>query len=195
MNKKIFTLFLFGFLAGLGFVSSYAGDYNGTQSEIGAEVGVVADLLATEAWFEIKVNTSEIDFGTIKLGKEWNTYRKKYEITAKGNVNITVKPELINDTAGNLFSNLYFARTFETSLSNWDKIGNYEIKFNLSGDTGLSFRNAIDPETGLSSSTPSQSVLLNVENFNGIVPFPEERRNTVKFVIVPDWNSISDPSP
>jgi hypothetical protein len=39
----------------------------------------------------------------------------------------------------------------------------------------------------------AQNIQLDLTGFNEVIPFDETRRNTVKFVIVPDWSSVSGP--
>ncbi len=196
MNKKIFVLFAFSFLFYLGFVSAstngtFIGNSTNTITNTSAEFDVVAEVQATQYYAEVWLNTSEIDFGQVSEGR---IYRQPYQIAARGNVNIKVVPTLTT-TQDALFSNLYFSRT----TTSWKKIGSSTLGliFNLTQNEGLwTVIGSSDSIKNLSSSEKGiQNIQLDLTTFNEVTPFNEVRRNTVKFVIIPDWNNIPDPSP
>lgn len=192
MNKFIFAIFSFVFL--FSFVSAstngtlIGNETETTRNEI-AEFEVVADISATQYWAEVWLNTSEINFGQVERNK---IYRQAYQIASRGNVNIKIVPTLATpqDT---LFSNLYFART----TTGWKKIGSPSLGliFNLTQNEGLwTVIGASDSMKNLTGSDKgTQNIQLDLTTFNEVIPFSENRRNTVKFVIVPDWNSVSSP--
>lgn len=197
MNKKIFALFAFSFLLYLGFISAstngtFIGNQTNTITNTSAEFEVVADITATAYWTEVWLNTSEIYFGPVTPGKSSDLYRQKYKIRARGNVNVEIFPSL-GSANDKIFSNLYFARTYS---SGWEKIGDYSLKFNLTENEG--YWSTVE-SAGLENATSSngvQSIKLDLSEYNEVIPFTMENyRNTVKFIIIPDWNSIPDPSP
>ena len=193
MNKNICTLFALSFFIYLGFVSAstngtFMGNGTSITSNNTAEFDIVADISATQYYAEVWLNTSEIDFGSVIPGKTSDLYRQKYKIRARGNVNINVVPSLATNDA--IFSNLYFSRTF----TNWEKIGDYFIKFNLTQNEG--YWSTVE-SGGLENATGSngvQSIKLDLSQYSEVIPFTiENYRNSVKFIIVPDWNSVLDP--
>lgn len=190
MNIKIVALFV---LCSFVFTSSSAstnGTFVGNETDVItntlSEFDVVANLHATQYWAETWLNTSEINFGHVDKG---NSYRKSYQIAARGNVDIAVVPTL-TDSDDDIFSNLYFSRT----TSGWEKIGseNFGLIFNLTQNKGLwTVIGASDAMKNLSTTDKgTQNIQLDLTAFNSIVPFDQEYKNTVKFVIVPDWDSV-----
>ncbi len=197
MNKKIFVLFAFSFLFYLGFVSAstngtFIGNSTNTITNTSAEFDVVAEVQATQYYAEAWLNTSEIDFGPVTPGKSSDLYRQKYKIKARGNINVEIFPSL-ESANDKIFSNLYFARTY---TSGWKKLGDYSLKFNLTENEG--YWSTIE-SGGLENATSIngvQSIKLDLSEYNEVIPFTMENyRNTVKFIVIPAWNSVSDPSP
>jgi hypothetical protein len=191
MNTKLIVLFAFGFLMCLGITSAstngtFEGNETNTINNTYAEFDVVADISATQWWAEVSLNTSEIDFGHIENG---NLSRKSYQIKARGNVDIKVIPTLA-ESDDSIFSNLYFSRT----TTGWKKIGseNFGLVFNLTQNKGLwTVIGSSDSMKNLSASDKgSQNIQLDLTDFRGIIPFDQNYRNTVKFVVVPDWTSV-----
>ena len=93
---------------------------------------VSVDILATQEWAEVELNTTSIDFGVINLTTGSVTNERKnayYEIRNKGNINITVTPILASGT-DDIFDNLKFSKSVSDSLSSWKEIGNYSIEMN-----------------------------------------------------------------
>jgi hypothetical protein len=154
--------------------------------DIPAEFDVVANLSATQYWVETWLNTSEINFGYIEKG---NISRKSYQIAARGNVNVKIVPTLV-DEDDDIFSNLYFSRT----TTGWKKIESedFGLIFDLTQNKGLwTVIGASDTMKNLSTSDKgTQNIQLDLTTFDAVVPFDQEYRNTVKFVIVPDWDSV-----
>jgi len=151
-----------------------------------AELDVVANVAATQYWAEILLNTSEVDFGTVEIGKSHNA---RYRIQARGTTDIIVTPTL-KDVQDSVFSNLYLSRT----TSSLEKIGTYSLVYNLSQNkrtwsvigTGEVLKNV----TNSSGSNGEQTMKLDLTNFRGIIPFDQPIRNTVKFVITPAWSGM-----
>lgn len=194
MHKRILIILplVFIFIMNGSFADTngtFIGNQTFTKTDSPAEFDVVANLSATQWWAEVWLNTSEISFGNIQPGKSWNSYRAKYKIRARGNVNINVTPVLKNNDE--IFSNLFFARIFESSKTKWTKIGSYGIYFNLTQNEGLW---SVIGSSGLENATSSngeQSILLDLSDYSKPIPFTiENYRNSVKFVIVPDWSSV-----
>ncbi len=192
MNYKVFVLFALGFLIYSGFISAdtngtFIGNGTATLVNTTAEFDVVANVSATQWWAEVSLNTSEIDFGYIEIN---NFSRKSYQIAARGNVDIKVVPTLLDHTDA-IFSNLYFSRT----TTGWKKIGNEDLGliFNLTQNKGLwTVLGASDAMKNLSASDKGvQNIQLDLAGFNEIIPFDQEYRNTVKFVILPNWASVN----
>lgn len=192
MNKKIFALFIFSFLINFSFLSAstngtFIGNTSNNLINNSAEFEVIADISATEYWAEVWLNTSKIDLGRVVPGKSSEEYRQKYKIRARGNVNINVVPSLATEDV--IFSNLYFSRTF----TNWEKIGDYFIKFNLTQNEG--YWSTVE-SAGLENATSSngvQSIKLDLSKYSETIPFTiENYLNTVKFVIIPDWSSVQE---
>jgi len=166
---------------------TFIGNQTNTITNSSAEFDVVADITATQYWAEVWLNTTEIDFGAVTPGKDSDLYRQKYKIRARGNVNVNIIPTLVNSD-DKIFSNLYFSRTF----SSWKKIGEYEMTFNLTKNEGHWSVLESGGIENMTSSNGAQSVKLDLSNYNEVIPFTiENYRNSVKFVIVPDWSSIS----
>ena len=200
ITKLFFVLFVFLFLMSVNFAAANANgstsweisaNANGTvinYSQIDstvAEFEVLARVSATQWWAEIWLNSTSIDFGNVLAGADTDAYRQKYKMRARGNVDITVIPTLV-DEDDNFFSNLYFSRTY----SDWEKIGDYSIIYNLTENVGLW---STLESSGLQNATSSnglQSIKLDLTNFNEVIPFDEQRGNTVKFVITPVWSSV-----
>lgn len=188
-TKVFFGLFLF--LSFFMFCSATSeGTFIGNQTEtinnISAEIDVVATLSATEYWVEVQLNTTEIDFGHV----ERNTInRRSYQIAARGNVDVKIVPTLTNPN-DKIFSNLYFSRT----TTGWKKINHPDLGlvFNLTQNKGLwtvigpsdNMRNLSGTDKG------AQNIQLDLRDFNEIIPFDQEYKNTVKFIVIPDWNSV-----
>lgn len=190
MNFKVASFALLGiFMLSLVSASTngtFIGNETNTVQDISAEFDVVANISATQWWAEVWLNTSEINFGYIS--KETFS-RRAYQIAARGNVDIRVVPTLTSPN-DDIFSNLYFSRT----TTGWRKIGseNLGLIFNLTQNNGLwTVIGASDAMKNLSGTDKGiQNIQLDLTNFNGIIPFDQEYRNTVKFVIVPDWTSV-----
>jgi len=147
---------------------------------------VLTTMDATNWWAEVQLNTTEINFGNVQKG---NATRLEYKIWARGNVDINVTP-VLKSTNDVVFSNLQFSRT---PSSNYKSIGEYSMRFNLTNNTGnwlgigpssMELRNPNQTTNG------KQYIMLNLKNFEGIVPFDEAHQNTVKFVITPIWSSV-----
>lgn len=171
----------------LGFVSVS----EATQKDYNIqEINVTAQMAATEYWAEIELklpnNTLDINFGDVEKGNE---YRKEYRIWAIGNIDINVTPTL-KDPNDNLFSNLYFSRT--TGKTNFKKIGTYSLFFNLSQNkstwVGIGANDNMEARKESNVGNGRQYMKLDLNNFEGIIPFDEERNNTIKFLITPIWN-------
>lgn len=195
MNKNLFLITI-GIFICLGFISAntdgtFVGNETETLKNISAEFDVVAEVQATQYYAEVWLNTSEINFGLVDAGDDNDAHRLRYKIRARGNVDIKVIPSLV-EKEDDIFYNLDFARTF---TSGWKNIGDYEMRFNLTKNKG--YWSVIGTSTleNMTNSNGEQSIRLDLSNFNNTIPFNEIRRNAVKFVIVPDWNSVSEPSP
>ncbi|GEM_PF-7095773 len=201
MGEKFVLILFFGFfIFGISFSSSsYNGTFIGNETttikNTSAEFDVIANISATKWWAEVQLNTSEINFGNVQPKKNWNSYRAKYKIKARGNVDVDIIPTLVNSN-DNIFSNLYFARIFESSKSKWTKIGFYKMKFNLTKNEGYW---SVLTSSGLENATNSngeQSILLDLSEYEDPIPFTiENYRNSIKFIIVPDWSSVNSGSP
>lgn len=166
----------------LGFVSVS----EATQKDYNIqEINVTAQMAATEYWAEIELNKSNIDFGNVEKGNE---YKIEYKIWAKGNIDITVTPTLknLND---NIFSNLYFSRTSVGGFTDPNsKIGDYSMRFNLTSNKSEWLGIGASKMEKRTSANGKQYLKLDLNNFEGIIPFDEERNNTIKFLITPIWN-------
>jgi len=103
------------------------------------------------------------------------------------NVNINIVPTL-SSKSDEIFTNLFFARTFSES---WKKVGAYSMQFNLTENSGLWTTIESSGFANATGSNGLQSIKLDLSGFNGIVPFDQEYRNAVKFVVIPDWNSVA----
>ncbi|MEI7718921.1 MAG: hypothetical protein WCI72_03550 [archaeon] len=131
MNKNAFILFALGF-----FLVNFA---SATQNFTENSLEVSVDILATQDWAEIELNTTSIDFGTVNMttgsvvDKRKNMY---YEIRNKGNVNITVTPSLA-DGADPIFDNLKFSKSVSDSLSSWKSMGDYSINMTATDSVNL----------------------------------------------------------
>ncbi|MEM4181819.1 MAG: hypothetical protein QXX68_01540 [Candidatus Pacearchaeota archaeon] len=192
MKKEMIILIIV--ISLLGFVKAdasgiFIGNESYTQTETSAEMEILANLESTQSWAEVEINTTEIHFGNVIPMSPWNTYRAKYKIKARGNINIEVTPILVNSN-DEIFSNLYFARTYESSKSKWTKIGSYKMIFNLTENAGYW---SIIGSTGLQNATWSgtngdQSVLLDLSDYKKPIPFDiQNYRNAIRFRIVPVW--------
>ncbi len=194
MKKEIISIFV-GFLALLSFVSADTfGEtgwnntdeivwndtttWNKTDETI-AEFDVVANMSATELWVQVNLSTDRIDFGNVESGESYN---KTYNIMARGNVDVIIKPELANKE-DKIFSNLWFSRT----TTNRKKVGDYELVFNLTKNKGLwTVMGASDSMKNLSTGERgAQNIWLDLKNFEGVIPFDEPYQNTVKFLVIP----------
>lgn len=167
--------------------TGYVIDFNQTYYSM-AEFDVVANIASTQHWAEVALNTSEIDFGYVERN---NSYTKKYRIQARGTIDIEVVPTLVNEN-DDIFSNLYLSRT----TSNAKKIGDYKMVYNLAALNRswciINSSEMTEEYTGGNTvgHNGEQTIRLDLKKFNGVVPFDEPRRNTVKFVITPIWSSV-----
>jgi hypothetical protein len=186
------TILILISLSLIGFVSAstngtFIGNETITVESASAEFDVVADIGATQWWAEVWLNTSEIDFGHVTPGADSNLYRQKYKIRARGNVNINILPTLL-DGSDKIFSNLYFSRTFS---SGWERVGSYDIRFNLTENEGWWTVIGASGLENMTNSNGEQSIKLDLSDHNDTIPFTiDNYRNTVKFVVVPDWTSV-----
>jgi hypothetical protein len=165
--------------------TGYVTDYEQIDYSI-AEFDVVANVSATQHWAEVSLNTSEIDFGKVERG---NLTRMEYKIWARGRVDIEVTPMLENPN-DEIFSNLYLSRT---PSSNFIRIGEYSMRFNLTADEGNWLgigSSSMEPKRTDLITNGRQYIRLDLTSFNRIIPFDEQRTNKVKFVITPIWSSV-----
>jgi hypothetical protein len=178
-----FFLLIAASLASAGTNGTFIGNQTNITTDICGEFDVIANLSATQWWAEVQLNTSEINFGQVKKGE---ITRRSYQIASRGNVDITIIPTLTSPSE--IFSNLYFSRT----TTGWKKIGDAELIFNLTQNKGLwSVLGASDNLKNLSGSEKGiQNIQLDLTDFDDIVPFDQQYENTVKFVVIPNWNSI-----
>ena len=65
------------------------------------------------------------------------------------------------------------------------------MQFNLTENSGLWTTIESSGFANATGSNGLQSIKLDLSGFNGIVPFDQEYRNAVKFVVIPDWNSVA----
>ena len=167
----------------LGFVSVS----EATQKDYNIqEIDVTAQMAATEYWAEIELNTSndnlKIDFGDVEKG---NIYAQKYKIKARGNIDIRVTPTLRNQN-DNIFSNIVLGIT---PGGTHKKIGEFSLIYNLTQNkSNWMVLNSAGLRNFSTTNQGEHSIKLDLKNFEEIIPFDEERNNTIKFLITPIWN-------
>lgn len=172
--NKIFALLALGF-----FLISFA---SATQNFTNAQIEVSVDILATQEWAEIELNTTSIDFGAVNLTTGSVVDKRKsayYEIRNKGNVNITVTPSLVSG-ADSIFDNLKFAKSTSDSLSSWRAMGNYSINMNATDSLNLW------------STWQKYAIRLDLSNYldsGEIIPFNiVNYKKTVAFEVTPRYD-------
>jgi hypothetical protein len=137
------------------------------------EIDVSVDVPANQEWAAISLSMNSLDFDDVNTSTESDYYR--IDINNSGNVNITIKPKLV-ESEDDIFENLYFAHRSPSTHSSYEKIGNWELNLSKTYNAGQVNKDYF-------------YVKLYLRNYDSVVPFDiVNHQNTIIFDIIPRYD-------